>query len=103
MSVTIVTPQIFRCRTLQRRTIFALGREKGWPSPRAKGVDVIVVDSEQEGLHEPGVSAYFEITDPSFSFSNKVALEIGQAHLEEEPGSALRLPTRRAGRSEGSV
>jgi hypothetical protein len=35
----------------------------------AKGLDVIVVDAKRRVYMSPGVSAYFKITDPSFSFS----------------------------------
>jgi thiamine biosynthesis lipoprotein len=68
MSVTIVTPKSFDADGFTT-TIFALGREKGMALAKAKGVDVIVVDSNKKVYMSPGVSAYFEITDPSFSFS----------------------------------
>jgi FAD:protein FMN transferase len=68
MSVTIVTPKSFDADGFTT-TIFALGREKGMALAKAKGVDVIVVDSNKKVYLSPGVSAYFEITDPSFSFA----------------------------------
>ena len=68
MSVTIVTTKSFDADGFTT-TIFALGREKGMALAAAKGVDVIVVDSQRRVYMSPGVSTYFEITDPSFSFS----------------------------------
>jgi FAD:protein FMN transferase len=67
-SVTIITPKSFDADGFTT-TIFALGREKGMALAKAKGVDVIVVDAKKKVYMSPGVSAYFEITDPSFSFA----------------------------------
>jgi FAD:protein FMN transferase len=68
MSVTVVTPKSFDADGFTT-TIFALGREKGMALAKAKGVDVIVIDSSKKVYLSPGVSAYFEITDPSFLFA----------------------------------
>jgi thiamine biosynthesis lipoprotein len=68
MSVTIVTPKSFDADGFTT-AIFALGREKGMALAKAKGVDVIVIDSSKKVYLSPGVSAYFEITDPSFLFA----------------------------------
>ena len=68
MSVTIVTGKSFDADGFTT-TIFALGREKGMALAKAKGIDVIVIDSGKKVYMSPGVSAYFEITDPSFSFT----------------------------------
>lgn len=68
LSVTIVTPRSFDADGFTT-TIFALGREKGMALARAKGVDVILVDTSKKVYMSPGVSAYFEISDPSFSFA----------------------------------
>jgi thiamine biosynthesis lipoprotein len=68
MSVTIVTARSFDADGFTT-TIFALGRIRGMALAREKGVDVIVVDSDKKVYMSPGVSAYFEISDPSFSFA----------------------------------
>ena len=68
MSVTIVTPKSFDADGFTT-AIFALGREKGMALAKEQGVDVIVVDSDRKVYMSPGVSTYFEITDPSFSFA----------------------------------
>jgi thiamine biosynthesis lipoprotein len=68
MSVTVVSARSFDADGFTT-TVFALGRQKGMALAAAKGVDVIVVDSNRKVYMSPGVSAYFEITDPSFSFS----------------------------------
>jgi thiamine biosynthesis lipoprotein len=68
MSVTIVTPKSFDADGFTT-AIFAMGREKGMALAKEKGVDVIVVDSNRKVYMSPGVSTYFEITDPSFSFA----------------------------------
>ncbi len=68
LSVTIVTPKSFDADGFTT-TIFALGREKGMALAKAKGVDVIVVDTSKKVYMSPGVSSYFEISDPSFSFA----------------------------------
>jgi thiamine biosynthesis lipoprotein len=68
MSVTIVTAKSFDADGFTT-AVFALGREKGMALARAKGVDVIVVDANRKVYMSPGVSTYFEITDPSFSFA----------------------------------
>jgi thiamine biosynthesis lipoprotein len=68
MSVTIVTPKSFDADGFTT-AIFALGREKGMALAKANGVDVIVIDSSKKVYLSPGVSAYFEITDPSFLFA----------------------------------
>jgi len=68
MSVTVITPKSFDADGFTT-TIFALGRERGMALARAKGVDAIIVDEGRKVYMTPGVSAYFEITDPSFSFS----------------------------------
>lgn len=68
MSVTIVTDKSFDADGFTT-TIFAIGRVKGMALAKAKGVDVIVVDSAKKVYMSPGVSTYFEITDSSFSFA----------------------------------
>jgi len=68
MSVTVITPQSFDADGFTT-TVFALGRERGMALAKARGIDVIVVDSDRKLFMSPGVSAYFEITDPSFSVS----------------------------------
>ena len=68
MSVTAVTSRSFDADGFTT-TVFALGREKGMALAKAKGIDIIVVDSGRRVYASPGVSTYFEITDPSFSFS----------------------------------
>jgi FAD:protein FMN transferase len=68
MSVTVISPKSFDADGFTT-TIFALGRGKGMALAAAKGVDVIIVDSAKKVYMSPGVSAYFEITDPSFSFA----------------------------------
>jgi thiamine biosynthesis lipoprotein len=68
MSVTIVTPKSFDADGFTT-AIFAMGREKGMALAKEKGVDVIVIDSNRKVYMSPGVSTYFEITDPSFSFA----------------------------------
>jgi FAD:protein FMN transferase len=68
MSVTVITPKSFDADGLTT-TIFALGREKGMALAREQGLDVIVVDKDKKVYASPGVSSYFEITDPSFSFA----------------------------------
>jgi FAD:protein FMN transferase len=68
LSVTVITPKSFDADGFTT-TIFALGRQKGMALAKAKGVDVIVVDSSKKVYLSAGVSAYFEITDPSFSFA----------------------------------
>ena len=68
MSVTIVTPKSFDADGFTT-TIFALGRERGMALAAEKGVDVIVVDKNRKIYMSPGVSTYFEISDPSFSLA----------------------------------
>jgi thiamine biosynthesis lipoprotein len=68
MSVTVISPRSFDADGFTT-TIFALGRQKGMALAASKGVDVILVDSNKRVYMSPGVSAYFEITDPSFSFA----------------------------------
>lgn len=68
MSVTIVTDKSFDADGFTT-TIFALGRVKGMALAKAKGVDVIIVDSAKKVYMSSGVSTYFEITDSSFSFA----------------------------------
>ena len=68
MSVTIITPKSFDADGFTT-TIFALGREKGMALARERGVDVIVVDKDKRVFCSPGVSAYFELTDKSFSLA----------------------------------
>lgn len=68
MSVTVITPKSFDADGFTT-TIFALGRRKGMALAAAQGVDVIVVEQDKKVYMSPGVSSYFEITDPSFSFS----------------------------------
>lgn len=68
MSVTIVTAKSFDADGFTT-AIFALGRVKGMALAKEQGVDVIVVDSSKKVYMSPGVSTYFEITDPSFSFA----------------------------------
>jgi FAD:protein FMN transferase len=68
MSVTVVAPKSFDADGFTT-TVFALGRERGMALAKEKGLDVIVVDSNRKVYMSPGVSAYFEITDPSFSFA----------------------------------
>jgi len=68
MSVTVVTPKSFDADGFTT-TIFALGRIRGMALAAEKGVDVIVVDKDKKVYMSPGVSSYFEISDPSFSFS----------------------------------
>jgi FAD:protein FMN transferase len=68
MSVTVITPKSFDADGFTT-TIFALGRVRGMALAREKGLDVILVDSDKKVYMSPGVSAYFEISDPSFSFA----------------------------------
>jgi FAD:protein FMN transferase len=68
MSVTVVSHRSFDADGFTT-AVFALGREKGMALAKAKGVDVILVDSSRKVYMSPGVSAYFEITDSSFSFA----------------------------------
>lgn len=68
MSVTVVTPKSFDADGFTT-AIFALGREKGMALGREQGVDVIIVDKDKKVYVSPGVSAYFEITDPSFTLA----------------------------------
>jgi FAD:protein FMN transferase len=68
MSVTVISPKSFDADGFTTM-IFALGREKGMELAKAKGVDAIIVDSSKKLYLSPGVSTYFEITDPSFSFA----------------------------------
>ena len=68
MSVTAITPRSFDADGFTT-TIFALGRERGLALAREKGIDAIVVDKDKKVYMTPGVSAYFEITDPSFTLA----------------------------------
>jgi FAD:protein FMN transferase len=68
MSVTVITPRSFDADGFTT-TIFALGRERGMALARSKGVDCIIVDEGRKVYMSPGVSAYFEISDPSFSLA----------------------------------
>ncbi len=68
MSVTVITPRSYDADGFTT-TIFALGRERGMALAKARGVDAILVDAAKKVYMSPGVSAYFEITDPSFSFA----------------------------------
>jgi thiamine biosynthesis lipoprotein len=68
MSVTIVTPRSFDADGFTT-TIFALGRARGMRLAAEKGIDVIVVDKDRKVYMSPGASAYFEISDKSFSFA----------------------------------
>ncbi len=68
MSVTVMSPKSFDADGFTT-TVFALGRETGMALAKARGIDVIVVDSDRKIFMSPGVSTYFEITDPSFSAS----------------------------------
>lgn len=68
MSVTIITPKSFDADGFTT-TIFALGRKRGMELAAEKGIDVIVVDQDRKVYMSPGASAYFEISDSSFSFA----------------------------------
>ena len=68
MSVTVITPRSFDADGFTT-TIFALGRERGMALAREKGLDAIVVDKDRKLYMTPGVSAYFEITDSSFTLA----------------------------------
>ncbi len=68
MSVTVISPKSFDADGFTT-TVFALGRERGMALAKARGIDVIVVDSDRKIFMSPGASTYFEITDPSFSVS----------------------------------
>jgi len=68
MSVTVITPRSFDADGFTTM-IFALGRERGMALAREKGLDAIVVDKDRKLYMTPGVSAYFEITDSSFTLA----------------------------------
>ena len=68
-SVTIVTAKSFDadgCTTM----LFALGREKGMELGRKLGLGVIMIDEARKVYMTPGVSKYFEISDPLYSFAD---------------------------------
>ena len=69
MSVTIIAKKSFDADGFTT-TVFTLGREKGMALAREKGVDVIIVDANKKVYLSPGVSSFFEITDPAFSIGN---------------------------------
>jgi FAD:protein FMN transferase len=68
MSVTVVSPKSFDADGFTT-TVFALGRSRGMALAAERGVDVIVVDDARRVYMSPGVSAYFEITDSSFTLA----------------------------------
>jgi thiamine biosynthesis lipoprotein len=68
MSVTIISSRSFDADGFTT-AIFALGRARGMALAADKGIDVIVVDKDRKVYMSPGASAYFRITDSSFSFA----------------------------------
>ncbi len=67
-SVTIITAKSFDADGLTT-TLFAMGREKGMALGIQRGVDVIMIDDQRKVYLSPGVSKYFELTDPSYSYA----------------------------------
>jgi thiamine biosynthesis lipoprotein len=68
-SVTIITAKSFDadgCTTM----LFTLGKEKGLELGRKLGLGVIMIDDKRKVYMTPGVSGYFELTDPIFSIAD---------------------------------
>jgi len=67
-SVTIITAKSFDadgCTTM----LFAIGREKGLELGKKLGLGVIMIDDKRKVYLTPGVSGYFELTDPVFTIA----------------------------------
>jgi thiamine biosynthesis lipoprotein len=68
-SVTIITTKSFDadgCTTV----LFTLGRQKGLELGEKLGLDVIMVDDTHKVYVTPGVSKYFELSSPLYTFAN---------------------------------
>lgn len=67
-SVTVIAPKSFDADGVTTM-LFALGREKGMALARELKLSVIMLDDQHRVFMTPGVSAFFEITDPRYKFS----------------------------------
>jgi thiamine biosynthesis lipoprotein len=68
VSVTVIASKSFDADGFTT-TLLAVGKQRALELGSAAGVDVIVVDAGRKVYTSPGVSKYFEITDPSFAFA----------------------------------
>jgi thiamine biosynthesis lipoprotein len=67
-SVTIITDRSFDADGFTT-ALFAVGRERGMELGIKAGVGVIMVDDKNRVYMSPGVSKYFQITDPNFTYA----------------------------------
>lgn len=67
-SVTIITGKSFDADGFTT-ALFAVGRERGMQLAEKAGVDVIMVDDKHHVYMSPGVSKYFQLTDPAFTYA----------------------------------
>ena len=67
-SVTVIADKSFDADGVTTM-LFALGREKGMALATRLGLSVIMLDAEHRVYMTPGVSKFFEITDPTYSLA----------------------------------
>ena len=67
-SVTVIADKSFDADGVTTM-LFALGREKGMALAKELGLDVIMLDADHHVYMTPGVSAFFEITNPGFTLA----------------------------------
>ena len=67
-SVTVIAEKSFDADGVTTM-LFALGREKGMALAARLGLSVIMLDADHRVYMTPGVSKFFEITDPSYKLA----------------------------------